>query len=467
MALSLLVFDSFANMRGRVKIQGGNVVADNGTPLRGAPFFLSIWDIPDMRDNEATFKAYFEDVVNSYHMNVVRISPWIGDWTYMVKGQDHYENHKTDYLYMMDKAVQWAEDMGIYAIINMHIQFGTAANVQKTKDWWDVVAPRYKNKTHVVFELLNEPNLNDYDTSKAYAENTMDEIYHHVRGLAPNTHLILWSPNNARKISLSELRSSSTGANTIDYGNASFGFHVYEWNLNKPVEWDHAEDIRDAGFPVICTEFYSFENANYVPLDYDHMMDNIAFAEQKDMSWMQWGPTFQYRNQDKSGWTHNALKFSQTYLNELNNWGISHWPKDTGNNGGITGVKSLKSRSTGHYLTASTENTPWSSVKTVNEQNWTSQDWEIIKISGNLYKIKNKWSGYLLTAPGQNEWTPLVQQPEEGWTSQQWFIENAGNGSYKIRNLWNGMVVTSQNNNWWDVVQVNYDNVNKQKWYFE
>lgn len=467
--IALLTADIFAQMRGRVQINNGHVVADNGKTLRGAPFFLSIWDVPDMRDNEATYKAYFEDVVNDYHMNVVRIAPWLGDWTYMVKGEPYYENHKTDYLYMMDKVVDWAEDMGIYAVVTMCTGFGTAPEIGKSKDWWDAVAPRYKNKTHVIFEVVNEPNLNDYDTSKAYAEETMDDIYHHVRSLAPNTHLILWSPNNATKISISELQSSSTGANTIDYDNASFGFHVYEWVLGNPIEWNHAESIRQAGFPVICTEFFSFTDANYIPLDYDFMMDNIGFAEERGMSWMQWGPMFHYRNSDKPGWTHNAIKFSQTYLNELANHGISHWAKDTGGDSGFVGDKHIKSTSSGaHYLTASTADVSWSSVKGVVDKGWTSQDWELINVSGQVYQIRNVWSGYLLTAPNQSdEWIPLVQHPDSGWTSQQWYIIEQNNGKHVIKNVWNDMVLTSQNNNWWDTVQVNDNNWDTQKWYIE
>lgn len=321
-------------MRGRVKIENGNVVADNGSPLRGTPFFQDFFDMDHFKNNKQEYRDYLETVVKTYHMNAIRISPWIGDWENLNVGSQYYDYNKDKAIDFVDTVVDWCEELGVYAILNMHTRYGTEPKINKTKDFWNVFAPRYKNKTHVVYEVINEPNTENMDSSEQKIENNMDEIYHHVRSKAPYTHLILWTPANASFISIEELESSSSGANTINYDNASFGFHVYEWTIGKTKEWDHAEQIRNAGFPVICTEFFSLESADYVPIDYEHVMDNIRQAEGKGMSWFNWAPTGQYKNNNKTGWTPSAINFSQQFFDELNNWNISDWPEDTGGDSG-------------------------------------------------------------------------------------------------------------------------------------
>lgn len=445
-----------AAQRGRVQIVNNNVVTDTNEPIRACPFFLDLFDVPDMQANETLYRNYFKTLSETYNMNAIRICPWIGDWTYDVKNNSH---HNEMFVYMIDKVVDWCEEDGIYAIVDLHIEFGTTVDLQNVKDFWSVFAPRYKDKTHVVFEALNEPDVTT-------AIQQMGNVYTYIRNQAPNTHIILWSPNNATKITLNNIQSVSS----IDYSNASFGFHVYEWYVDKPVEWEHAKSIRDAGYPVICTEFFSITNANYMPIDYDHLVDNIDYAEQYGMSWMQWGPFAQYRNNNKSGWTHNSIKFSQTYLDELAQGGVAHWEIDNGTTtgGNLSGIYRIKDNSEGRYITASNETADWSTVNTVWWQDWQSQKWELVHVEDNIYRIKNTWSGFYITAPNQyTEWDAVRQHSWENWTSQQWIFEQIDGEEYRITNRWNGMVLRAQNNNWWDVVQTNNHNYNTERWRVE
>jgi len=235
--LSFFLFQmSHAEMRGRVQMANGNVVSDTGQPLR-------------------------------------------------------YEGHKTDILYLIDKVVQWAEEDGIYAIVNLHTRFGTTTELNRMKDFWEVMAPRYKDKTHVVYELTNEPKTQfwtdtdfgdrgDRETndSNLLIDAVMADLYTYVRGLAPETHLILWSPNNPSALTVDRINAASDG---IDYSNASVGFHIYEYTLGKAQQWDLAQEYRDAGYPTILTEFYSLSAADHYPIDYAHLITNIKTAESR------------------------------------------------------------------------------------------------------------------------------------------------------------------------------------------
>jgi hypothetical protein len=288
---------------GRVRIVNGNVVTDQGVELRGAPFFMSIFNTQHMRNNETTYRDYFNDVKNNYGMNCVRICPWIGNWEYNIATDT---NHYNQIIYMLDKVVQWAEDAGIYAVINCHTKFNTKVNVAKSQEFWNIVAPRYKDKTHVVYEITNEPDLITVRTN-------MDDMYAYVRERAPDTHLICWSvadpgvisqadpdaPSDSSRATIFSLQDIQN-ASSISYTNASVGFHVYPWNANGDTRrWDKAKGFRDAGYPVICTEFMCFQNADTIPIHYDYVTSNIRDARAYGMSWIQWCPRFNYASIDQ------------------------------------------------------------------------------------------------------------------------------------------------------------------------
>jgi hypothetical protein len=304
--------------RARVKIQNGNVVSDSGSPLRGAPFFMSIFNTKHMRDNETTYRNYFRSVANDYKMNAVRVSPWVGNWEYDIKNNS---NHQSEMNYMIDKCVQWAGEDNIYCIINLHTKYDTVLTRQKVKDFWSVVAPRHKDKTHVIFEAVNEPNVGS-------AKSNMAGIYADLRAMAPNTHIILWSLNNPDSggFVLQDLKNASS----ISYSNASFGFHVYEWTLGKNAKWERAKSYRNAGYPVICTEFYSMTNADNKPIDYRYLVDNIRFARSStyNMAWVQWAPRFNYASIDQYGTNHlynSDIGFFQKYKDEVVKGGVAKW----------------------------------------------------------------------------------------------------------------------------------------------
>jgi hypothetical protein len=307
--------------RPRAIIQGGNLVASDGTRLRAAPFFMSIYNTDHMRRNETLYREYFRSVSRDFGMNCVRVCPWIGNWEYDIKNNTA---HSLEYKYMIEKCVQWADEDNIYVIIDLHIQFNTVLTRSKVDDFWSVIAPLYKDRTHVIFEAVNEPNL-------ASAKSLMGDIYLDLRARAPNTHLILWSLNDPggtnNDFQLQDLRN----ATKIRYDNASFAFHVYDYNLNERRRWDRAKSYRDAGYPVICTEMQSLLDGNNLPIYYPYLVDNIKHAREPNynMSWAQWAPVFNFAAIDQYDGVSEQncqIGFLQRYKDELNSAGINFWP---------------------------------------------------------------------------------------------------------------------------------------------
>ena len=480
-----------AEMRGRVYVDNNkNVVADNGEALRGAPFFLDIFMIKDMRQNESTYREYFREMSRDYKMNVVRIAPWMGKWDYMQKDSIYYETHKRDVTYMVDKVIRWAEEDGIYAMLNLHTEFGTVVDMTRYADFWDLFADKYKDHTHVIYEAINEP---DIASSNQYAS----EMYKYLRDRAPSTHIILWSINDPEKVLPNEVWEHSYG---IDYSNASMGWHSYETIIRKDYRWAIGDDYRTAGIPSICTEFYSLTNANWFPIDYDYMMDNIKFAEDGGFSWVTWAPRANYRafNVDnltaETNISHEQAKFSSTFFDYLNAWGI-YWPQDPNvdtlqspigdkpiyskpapiNPSPVTPAPApvtpdpvveapintepptspapvsgrfinLVDQWQGNALHTSGVNEWAAASMTTDNDGWWSQDWELLEVPERegAFRFRSRWTGLYLHGSSEADWAEVqIAELVPDWTSQLWTLNYAGDNTYNIQNVWTGKFLSA------------------------
>lgn len=238
--------------RGRVQIVGNNVVADNLEYLRGESFiFTDNHDINDVYDGYLFAWLYDQSMWyerrDEYNLNTIRLfmsrppQNWTSDLGYNCAPPvyrcfdfDHIMPNGKTVLQVMDDMVDYAASLGMYIIIDYHPVLGH--DEFDAVNWWSVVAPRYKDRTHVIYEAANEPYL-----SPSFQET----IYNHIRGLAPDTHIILWSFPEAN----ASMRSNVDAAPNIDYSNASVGFHPY-WDSYSEA---NVIDLRNH-YPVISTE---------------------------------------------------------------------------------------------------------------------------------------------------------------------------------------------------------------------
>jgi hypothetical protein len=269
--------------RGRVQvIQDGNnfytVVADNGYPLRGESIFMddatgSTTDgfaLSFLSDDE-----YWLKLRDDFHLNTVRLymmrppQNWSGG-----PGNDcfppNYRCHALDYLLdpprtaldIMDDVVDKAAELGMYIVVDYHPVGGY--NAQDALDWWTIVAPRYKDRTHVIYEAINEPvgwNAGNYtDTDVQFQE----DLYAHIRALAPDTHIIMWSFANCN----GPMKDKIDLGPDINYSNASGSCHPYSFSLTD------VNAVRST-YPLIYTEIGD-----------SNVMQSILEAEVLGISWL-------------------------------------------------------------------------------------------------------------------------------------------------------------------------------------
>ncbi len=267
-----------AAARGRVSVVNNSVVTDQRTLLRGGSLWLTSDQIP--------FLAYYQSDepwqrAKANHMNAIRIAA-----TYGSPGDTF---NIGDYEYYLDMLIDRAATENMYVIIDWHNGTdGThSMNVSTGQTFWGTIAPRYADRTNVLYELCNEPvawSVGDYTAQDIQDQQT---LYNLMRQNAPATHIIVLSfavsnpgmENLAKKLN-------------VDWTKTSVGFHGYWQNSSQSISQ------LKAVYPAIDTEFMpptSFTDQPHVKPDQDfgmRYMDGQEWQpqtmERLGISWFGW-----------------------------------------------------------------------------------------------------------------------------------------------------------------------------------
>ncbi len=225
--------------RGRVKNIEGNVRSDIGTPLRGEHLGTTLWNTDRINNDE-----WYLTLRDKYHMNTVRLLCYNEPLIRAGYKKDTVLSFLKvrQVLPLLDSAIAKTARLGLYAIIDHHTIGDNDTNLAKA--WWEVVAPRYKDHTHVLFEVANEPvkmQVRDYGVKDVEFQVTMHRF---LRNLAPETHIIQWSFMFATPGRYTIVNRAN---GRIDYSNASIGWH------GGKTSFPAVDSLKLLG-PVIMTE---------------------------------------------------------------------------------------------------------------------------------------------------------------------------------------------------------------------
>jgi aryl-phospho-beta-D-glucosidase BglC (GH1 family) len=211
-----------------------------------------------------------------------------------------------DYVALLDQAVAWSTDLGLYVDIDWHsignLKEGLfqdpmyETSLPETLNFWRTMAARYNgNHTVAFFELFNEPTLFRGKLGTMSWEQWRD-INEEMIGLirAYDTETIPLVAGLDWAYDLTPLRISPIRAENIGYVT-----HPYPNKRPQPwpPKWEEDFGFAAATYPVIATEigFSTRYGSKDEGLAYGTQI--TSYLESKGMGWIvwcfdpQWGPT--------------------------------------------------------------------------------------------------------------------------------------------------------------------------------
>jgi hypothetical protein len=296
-AVTASFFLSQAEARGWPRVENNTLIADNGNRLRGCDFF--IWKLSPDKTEYSMQATSYRDIHEQFNFNWVRLC-----CVFDHRFPPHYTIDET--IPRLDRAIDAAEQAGIYVCINY--QECASYNIGHLTEFWTRVSERYADRSHVQYEICNEPVAWTADKYRDHHLRDQETIYKIMRNNAPNTPIVLLSYAQAN----GPMADKAAQLNGIDWTNAVVSFHCYATRSSSAIK-----ELKSR-FPCIAGEFMSPhpEMEHMASMDGERYIAKIL--EELEISWTEW---YNGMRKDKFGLVENYI------IKDANNRGYM-WPSD-------------------------------------------------------------------------------------------------------------------------------------------
>ncbi|MES1192216.1 MAG: cellulase family glycosylhydrolase [Steroidobacter sp.] len=441
-----------------ISVEGNHFVKAGGGPIlfRG----VSVAD-PDKLVSQGHWNKELFAAVKGMGANIVRIPVHPVSW------RIHGEQGS---IALLDQAVDWCTDLGLYVIIDWHsignLKSGQyhdsmyATTQQETFAFWRIIAQHFSgNNTVAFYELFNEPT--------------------HYGGMLGNMSWSEWRQLNEEMISIIRYSDHETiplvaGFDwAYDLGNLRYepvnapgiGYvtHPYAFKRGQPWEPRWEEDFAFAAkqYPVLATEI-GFDLKSGDVVDDQHYGNRVTrFLESHGIGWVawafdpDWGPSL-LKSFDGFKLTSTGEFFKAALQRPATPQCSSsgHPDEECSDNykyeviyraAPATYTASLVDALSGKLLTGTSNanNAPTGALPAVSALN--NQQWMIEPVENLGYvRLKNVGFGTYLNVASDAEGAEVVTYTlNAGWGSEEWIIEPiAGNNEIRLKNVWTGKYLT-------------------------
>ncbi|MCJ7449094.1 MAG: glycoside hydrolase family 5 protein [Bacteroidales bacterium] len=302
-----------------IKVDGNKLINSKGDTLllRG----LSISD-PDKIERQGHWKKSHFEKVREMGAMIVRIPVHPVAWR---------ERTPEKYLALLDQAVEWCTDLGMYIMIDWHSignlgmelfqnpMYNTSK--QETYQFWRTIAQHFRgNNTIAFYEIFNEPTIYrgqlgtmTWAEWKKINENIISLIRAFDTETIPLVAGFDWAYD------LSPLHDDPVNAEGIGYVS-----HPYENKRSQPWEpkWEENFGFAASKYPVVVTEF-GFGLRPGQTINAEHYGNRIInYLEGKGIGWIcwvydpEWGPAM-LKSWDTYELTGNGDFFKKAMHGEL------------------------------------------------------------------------------------------------------------------------------------------------------
>jgi hypothetical protein len=200
-----------------------------------------------------------------------------------------------------DQLVNMTAQANLYLIITIGCgnYNGHISSMAWSQQFWNFYAPRYANRTHVIYESHNEPAPN---TPSQWVTSDWDNqvtLYNTIRAKAPSTHILtctfmgFTSPTPALN-GIGYMRWKG-----VDFSNASVAFHGYENQSAIQTCISTFKNDKGGGITpaLLCTEFD-------IATTYSTKFNNMLEAE--NVGWLEF--TYLHASMGDMDWFKSAMQ---------------------------------------------------------------------------------------------------------------------------------------------------------------
>lgn len=247
-----------------IKDPSGNIVILRGVAMIHTPD-MDLW-----RPGHEWMIDQVSTEANGWYAKVIRIGVRVE--SYLANPNNIVNNH-------LIPAVNYCTSKGLYCIVDWHyIDDGRTRDAQ-TRQFWNHVAPIFKDYDNVLYEVFNEhTEPTPWAEWKATAQPWVDLIRSH----APNNLILVSGPHYSHHI-------QGAATNPFNGTNLAYVAHIYPGGY-YPLTWDGNIGVVADVHPVVVTEWGYDPAGDEVTLG-TRSNFGIPFqnwAESKGVSWIAW-----------------------------------------------------------------------------------------------------------------------------------------------------------------------------------
>ncbi|MCM1180997.1 MAG: Ig-like domain-containing protein [Clostridium sp.] len=218
----------------------------NGNPyqLRGISSHGINWDGNGEYEYEYINFNSIKNVRDILNADAIRLAMYTAEYHgYTTDG------NKNQLKYRVDKGVQCATALGMYAIVDWHIlNANPKNNVNEAKEFFEYVSKRYSSYDNVLYEICNEPTSGIWSDIKTYAETIVPVI----KKNDPDAVIIVGTPTWSQDVEIAADNPLKDADGTL-MDNVLYTIHFYA-NEHKD---SYRSKLKSAlnRIPIFCTEY--------------------------------------------------------------------------------------------------------------------------------------------------------------------------------------------------------------------
>jgi len=315
---------------------------DSGQPLRGSspwvykPIQNGVAATDPANAPRSALNAITKTWVNRLkadRLNSVRICFWDAfdrDAGWGIIGVNNVDfNNPAQVEILLSHFERWANllsEAGIYMGVNFHSEFQKITNELHATQFWTVMARYFRNRTHVIYEITNEPagtNWKSIDINNGAERKRQVRITKAIRDIDPNVFILVLTPAgysggyqwpsdldpNITSRNFANEYLSTYGV-PIDWTKTGIGYHNYydpngTSGLIRALHREFPAFWTETGLgPVVRDAINASGQIFLSDLEFGPTLDgdrsNIQTAEKLGIGWWQW--TSDRESQHKAVW---------------------------------------------------------------------------------------------------------------------------------------------------------------------